>query len=232
MKEFLANSWVVGIIGGILSGFFVTWITRIIFSKRDNKEYFQKVLQANKEIIYSIRPTISEGDIPKREIINALISSNSLKYGIEVKDMFTLEQICDELIKEVMDSSFISSETKNEYCERLLSLRNQKAEDERKLTIEYISNKENVRSVLEYRQKLTANMTMTLGIMVTLISFIVTIILSLQNQAIFIDLNNELFYLIPMVVSFATILIVLMVMTYTRIFKIIKDKREKIQFPQ
>ncbi|MBZ2174464.1 hypothetical protein K8M07_04315 [Schnuerera sp. xch1] len=232
MKEFLANSWVVGIIGGILSGFFVTWITRIIFSKRDNKEYFQKVLQANKEIIYSIRPTISEGDIPKREIINALISSNSLKYGIEVKDMFTLEQICDELIKEVMDSSFISSETKNEYCERLLSLRNQKAEDERKLTIEYISNKENVKSVLEYRQKLTANMTMTLGIMVTLMSFIVTIILSLENQAIFIDLNNELFYLIPMVVSFATILIVLMVMTYTRIFKIIKDKREKIQFPQ
>ncbi len=53
--------WAIGIGGGILSGLIVAYISRLIFSKRDNREYAQKILQANNEVLYAVRPGISEG---------------------------------------------------------------------------------------------------------------------------------------------------------------------------
>lgn len=58
--DILNNAWVVGIGGGILSGLIVTVITRYLFSKKENSEYMQKVSSVNREIIYALRPGISE----------------------------------------------------------------------------------------------------------------------------------------------------------------------------
>ena len=62
--EFLSNPWVLGIGGGVLSGLLVTLITRYFFSKRENREYLQKIATANNEIIYAIRPAIAEKLMP------------------------------------------------------------------------------------------------------------------------------------------------------------------------
>ena len=58
--ELFNNPWFVGIGGGILSGLIVAYISRLIFSRRDNREYAQKVSQANHEVLYAVRPGISE----------------------------------------------------------------------------------------------------------------------------------------------------------------------------
>ncbi|ENM5799680.1 hypothetical protein NTH31_003690 [Vibrio mimicus] len=121
--EILNNAWVVGIGGGILSSLIVAIITRKIFSKRDNKEYFQKVQSANREVLYAIRPGISEGLIPNKYIVEHLIEATARKYSVEVDSMLSLSEISSELIKEVMDSSFISAQTKQDFCEKLLSLK-------------------------------------------------------------------------------------------------------------
>jgi hypothetical protein len=228
MKELLTNFWVVGIVGGILSGLSVAWITRIIFSKKDNKEYLRKVLQANKDVIFSVRATISDGDIPSREIISALISSNSIKYGIEVTNMFTIEQICDDLIKEVMDSSFISSKIKNEYCEKLITLKNQKVTDLKGIPEEDDFQNKNVRSALEYRQQLITNMAMILGIMAALMSFGFTVFLSLDNEAIPRTFDNGSTYIIPIIVAFAAIIgaFVVKILNLFKRMQIIKEVRE------
>ena len=65
------NSWVIGIGGGILSGFIVTLITRYLFSKKDNKEYVQKVATVDSEVVYALRPRISEGHIPDNEVLSS-----------------------------------------------------------------------------------------------------------------------------------------------------------------
>jgi hypothetical protein len=122
LPDWLNNTWVVGILGGILSGFIVNYLSRLFLSKRENREYLQKVFSANREVIYSIRPGISEGVIPKPETVEALIIATARKYAVSRSDVFGPSEIVQELTKEVMDSSFISSQVKQEYCESLLAI--------------------------------------------------------------------------------------------------------------
>jgi hypothetical protein len=120
--EWFNNTWVVGILGGVLSGLIVNYVSRLFLSKKENREYLQKIFSANREVIYSIRPGISEGVIPKPETVEALIVATARKYSVNREDVYGPSEITQELTKEVMDSSFISSQLKQEYCDRLLSI--------------------------------------------------------------------------------------------------------------
>ncbi|WP_339618177.1 hypothetical protein [uncultured Gilvimarinus sp.] len=119
--DILNNAWVVGIGGGLLSGLLVTLITRYIFSKKDDKEYVQKLATVNKEVVYALRPGISEGHIPDEEVLSSLINATARKYKVARDDVFRPKQIAEELIKEILDSSFISSETKKTIVKRWLT---------------------------------------------------------------------------------------------------------------
>ena len=122
LVSFLSNPWFIGIIGGVVSSFLVAWVTQFIFSKRDRREYLQKLSAANREVIYAITPSISEGIIPAREIVDHLILATSRKYQVDSELMYSASDTASELIKEVMDSSFISAPTKQEFCEKLSEL--------------------------------------------------------------------------------------------------------------
>jgi len=117
--DLLNNPWVVGIGGGILSGLFVALVTRYLFSKRDNREYAQKIEAVNREIVYALRPGISEGKIPSEQVLEALLNATARRHKVSREDAYRPTQIAEELIKEIMDSSFISSDTKQKYCETL-----------------------------------------------------------------------------------------------------------------
>ncbi len=120
--EWINNPWVVGIGGGALSGLLVTFASRALLSRRDRREYVQKLLSANREVIYALRPGISEGHIPDRRVIDALINATARKYAVDQGDLYGPTQVGEELTKEIMDSSFISASTKQEYCNQLESL--------------------------------------------------------------------------------------------------------------
>ena len=120
--NFLNNAWVIGIGGGVLSGFFVTVFSRMILSRRDRGEYVQKLQSANREIIYALRPGISEGHVPNRQVVVLLINATARKYGVDIGDLVDPAQIGEELTKEIMGSSFISASTKQEYCDQLTPL--------------------------------------------------------------------------------------------------------------
>jgi hypothetical protein len=116
MESILTNSWTVGIIGGIISGLIVFFVTNRLVSRRENKEYQQKVRIANNELLYSIRPLIVEQSLPTIQMINSLLLSTAKKYTVQLADLYTKDDIADDLTKEVMDNPFLTSENKLRYC--------------------------------------------------------------------------------------------------------------------
>ncbi|MHB1419538.1 MAG: hypothetical protein ACYCX4_08080 [Bacillota bacterium] len=122
--EVFFSTWVITIGRGILSGLIVTLITRMIFFKQNNREYYQKLFSANREVIYALRILISEGAFPEKSLVESLINSNARKYAVEVKDLNNVCQITEDLIKEIMDSIFIPGNLKIEICSKLSALRN------------------------------------------------------------------------------------------------------------
>lgn len=116
MESILTNSWTVGIIGGIISGFIVFFITNRLVSRRENREYQQKIRIANNELLYSIRPLIVEQKLPTIEMINSLLLSTAKKYAVQLSDLYSKNDIADDLTKEVMDNPFLTSENKLRYC--------------------------------------------------------------------------------------------------------------------
>jgi hypothetical protein len=120
--DWLNNAWVVGILSGIPSGLLVTLISRYLLGKREDREYLQKVLSANREVIYALRPHVSEGLVPASEVVDALIASTARRFGVTAGDLYSRREIAEDLIKEVMDSSFISASKKEEYCKLLTGL--------------------------------------------------------------------------------------------------------------
>lgn len=94
-----------------------------MLSRREDREYREKLGNANREIIYGVRPGISEGQIPTNEVLEALTNSTARRYKVAPTDLYRPSEIAEELIKEVMDSSFLSSIQKSEYCAKLVPLR-------------------------------------------------------------------------------------------------------------
>lgn len=110
------NPWLVGIGTAIISGIAVNLISRFVLTKKDDKEYRQKTASANNEILYALRPSVAEGEMPTKSIIESLIKATASKYGLKRNSLMNQRELADNLIKEVMDSSFISHQQKIKYC--------------------------------------------------------------------------------------------------------------------
>lgn len=113
---FLSHPWFVGIIGGIVSGLIVFWITRVFFSQREDRLHKQNISSANQEILVSLRPVVAEGAKIDQRVASAMIHSTARKWSVKPGELYSIKALGQELIKEVMDSSFINHETKETYC--------------------------------------------------------------------------------------------------------------------
>ncbi len=214
--NFINNSWFVGIVGGILSGLVTTWIGRKLFSEKDKKEYIRKVDATNKEIVYSLRSAISDNIHHDHKIITSLMSATARKNGVLIADIYSLKEVTEDLIKEVMDSSFIPSEYKKSYCEKLAKVY---LSDEEKKSSE-LHAKEIKNILLHYSTKkdsIIGTSTALLGVMVTLITFLLTILQSKSDilekiDNIFLPSSNGVVFLLtaPIFVAISAMMIVFM----------------------
>ncbi|HAT7731445.1 TPA: hypothetical protein JAX37_003316 [Enterobacter cloacae] len=188
--NFINNSWFVGIVGGILSGLATTWIGRKIFSEKDKKEYISKVNATNREIVFSLRSAISDNIHHDHKIIRSLMAATARKNGVLLSDIYSIKEVTEDLIKEVMDSSFIPSEYKKKYCEGLT--RTYLTEDLNKKR-EALSQelKDSLLLYSSRRESIITTSTALLGIMVTVLTFLLTIIQS--KSAILERIDNIIF---------------------------------------
>lgn len=112
---FLNNPW----ISSILSGFVVYFVTNFFLSRKENREYSQKVRTANNELLYTMRPLVAQKQIPNHNIIKSLIQSIARKYEINRTDLLSLSLLADDLIREVMENPFLESDQKIEFCHKI-----------------------------------------------------------------------------------------------------------------
>jgi large-conductance mechanosensitive channel len=142
MTEILNNPWVTGIGGGIISSLIVFFVTRYAFSRKEKKEYNQKLETANNEILYSIRPLIIEKKIPSSDIFQSIRLATSKKYGVNPEDLYSEFSISNDLINEIMNNSFLSSDQKLELCELLNTMKTPKTSVDKSKEIEIVYVKE------------------------------------------------------------------------------------------
>ena len=207
METFFTNSWTIGIGGGIISGLIVFLVTSKIFSKKENKEYLQKIRIANNELLYAIRPLIVEQKLPTIEIINSILVSTAKKYSVQIGDLYKKDEIADDLTKEVMDNPFLTSESKLQYCKL--------TEDIKQLGIEPVKNEEeNEKIVYIERDRIISKefFSLTLSIMTTFTVGITIIFIS--KDKLFSEVKNEKFDNITIIT----------LLTFIPIFAIIASK--------
>jgi hypothetical protein len=113
--SFFNNNWVISIITGLL----VAILTDLWNRFRKRKEYIQKVKTANKEVFNSIKAYIPEDTLPAPSVLFSLQRSTAKEYDLKRTDLEPLRDIFDSLIKEVMDSSFLSYQAKLTNCNKL-----------------------------------------------------------------------------------------------------------------
>ncbi|MBE0531634.1 MAG: hypothetical protein IH626_12460 [Rhodospirillales bacterium] len=119
MGEIVGNPWIVGLGAGVVSGLVVHLILRLLFSRGENTAYRRNVAFANREVLVALRPSISEGAPLSEDVIRLLIEATARRFSVHSKDMYGIKEVCEDLIKEIMDSSFINSKIKQDYCKSI-----------------------------------------------------------------------------------------------------------------
>lgn len=220
--DWLNNPWVVGIGGGILSGLLVTFVSRAIFSRRDRREYAQKCHSANREVIYALRPGISEGHVPDRVIVGALTNATARKYSVDASDLFGAAEVAEELTKEIMDSSFISASTKKKYCDELESL----IVPARPSEADMATMKDRSTSDLSasYRARMVTMMSGMLGVMTTLMTMVIVFSDELRLSPIGAK-SESLEFLLPATVAMFT---AIMAASLTLLRSEVRKKRNRL----
>nr|WP_202598863.1 hypothetical protein [Vibrio sp. V23_P3S9T160] len=200
----------------------VTLITRYFFSKKDNKEYAQKISTVNREVVYALRPGISEGHIPELDVLNSLINATARKYRVEKSDVYHAKQIAEELIKEIMDSSFISSETKKSYCSSLSHL----VDDEKSDGAEHAEVIERKVIASELRQKQTEWMSLTLGVIAAILTMVGPLTTLIEKSSLAISLKPLLEAAFPTLAVLSSVLIATISMIFGLTLKRVRQNSD------
>lgn len=118
-EDIINNAWFVGIVGGIISGIIVFYISKFVLEKRSKSEYLKNIHEANEIVKDYIRGYIVEIELPSSFVIESVKNSVAREMNIEVKEMDSLKNICEDLIKETIANVYFSIRDKKTYIENI-----------------------------------------------------------------------------------------------------------------
>lgn len=179
MLAFLQNPWVVGIGGGIISGIIVFFITNWIYRRKDNSKYIEQINSANTDIIRALKPYVAERGLPEKEVIDAIVVSTARKYKVKSDELYSVRIICEELIREVVENIYVSSEKKYEYTKQLSEYLRAIDETEHRsyLVTDIEKEMRNLNAVqeLDYRRFMATSLSALLAIFVALFTMLLSV---------------------------------------------------------
>ncbi|WP_291329970.1 hypothetical protein [Desulfovibrio sp. UCD-KL4C] len=120
LAELLDKSVLINIVCGLVVALILWAVTNFFRKTKYDKEYLQKISRANNEILISLKGLVAEEKIPETEVILSLVRATSNKYELIEGHIMNVDKIFDALIKEIIDSTFISYDLKDRYCSKLI----------------------------------------------------------------------------------------------------------------
>lgn len=122
IKNIFSNQWVINIGTGIIVYIFTSIVSKIILNKATNKEKQKQIDNANKTIIRILKPYVADENILNEMIINSIIEDVAREYNLSSNEIFNAKVICEELTREILESSYVDNEKKREYIFYLHSI--------------------------------------------------------------------------------------------------------------
>lgn len=112
ISKFLANDWTIAVFGAIISGVILLPIAVHVTNWIDKSKKKSSASRVNREVISILRNIVSEGRVVSLKTTTILIQSISRKYGVNNKFVRTPEQMIQDLLTDVLESSYISMDSK------------------------------------------------------------------------------------------------------------------------
>ena len=177
MFDFLQNSWVVGIGGGIISGIIVYFFTNWLYKRKDRTKYLEQIDRANADIIHALKPYVAEIGLPEKEIVDAIIVSTARKYNVKSEELYSIRIICEELIREIVENAYVSSEKKQEYSlqlkDYLHTLENENLKSFLISDIEKEIKTTHIYKETNYRKRITTMLSTMMSVMAGLLTILI-----------------------------------------------------------
>lgn len=211
MEDLIANPWIVGIGGGVISSLIVFFITKFFLSKKENKEYEQKVRLATNDVVYSVRPLVIDKAIPTNDVLAALRSAIAVKYGVKTSDVIGIKQLVSILVLEILSNSFLNSSQKNEYCNLLMTMKDEPT---------HISSND------AHKRKDGRNL--YISMMLSLLSFsavLISVVTSKEKQDLEIEVYRQALF---MTISILMFCIGIMTFSLYKLRERLKKRREEL----
>lgn len=233
MLEFLQNQWVVGIGGGIVSGIIVFFITKWIFQRKDNSKYLEQIANANMDIIRTLKPYIAEKGLPEKEIIDAIIFSTARKHKVKSDELYSIRIVCEELIREIIENVYVSTDKKKEYAIQLKEYLYQlNVGADKALLLSDIQNEiknTEITEKSEYRHKLTTTLSMFVSVFTVILTFLSTFLFSNEIYDFPRYTNSSEYFIVMLAIPTLTITIAAMLITFQRTIKDMKEVKRKLK---
>lgn len=180
---FWKNDWFVSIASGVIVFIITTVAIKVIRIITDKSKHLANVKEANAEILRALKPYVAEKGLPEKEVIDAIIVSTARKYYVQSSELFSVRIICEELIHEIIENVFVSSDKKHDYSMQLIDyLHNLNQDKDESLLISDIESDLKRRATIE-KSKIEALSSTT----VALIAGITTILASIVSSYDFLD---------------------------------------------
>lgn len=117
----LTSEWTIGIGSSIIASFLIG----LFWNLKRNKEYNQKILRANSEILNAAKSIIVDNTRFSYESAKAMIFSTARKLKLNLNDIYNVEELCQDLITDIMNNSFLTSDRKVELTQLVSSISNE-----------------------------------------------------------------------------------------------------------
>lgn len=184
IKSIINNQWIINIGTGLVVYIVTTIISRVILNKATNNEKQKQIQKANKEIIRILKPYVVEKNILTEAIISSVRKSVAREYNVISEEVFSVKDICEELIREILQSSYVDSQKKSEYIYYLNDIiENLKKEKNLEKSLELVL--EYNRLQIHNENKFLKRLSICMMIIVLIISIIITIFEKNRNASLF-----------------------------------------------
>lgn len=228
MLTFLQNPWVVGIGGGIVSGIIVYFITSWLYKRKDNSKYLEQISRANLDIIQALKPYVAERGLPEKEIVDAIIVSTARKYKVKSDELYSIRIICEELIREIVENAYVSSEKKQEYAKQLQEyLHKLDTEKSRDFLISDIEKEIKNLTVFKesnYRRKTATMLSALLSAFAGIVTVLVTFVAFLDTNTFNVHNSTNEFWTFATIIALTTTVFVVL---YSVVLIMVKARKNR-----